>query len=193
MPPGPDQDAFLQGCHAQVHASQQWFLRCVLPLSLNQLRWRPRSGRWSIGECLDHLNLALAYYLPKIDQALEEGRHHPPNRVDSVLFAESEEDYLWQVEPPVVLKASAPAALQPTEAVDPDRIVDQFMDFREKYGRIVESMSPLNLVNISINGSLHPPIHSLRGLMALLVAHDRRHIWQAERLLDAQGLPLPRE
>jgi hypothetical protein len=193
VPPGSGQDAFLRGCIAQLHASQQWFIRSVLPLSLDQLRWRPGLGCWSIGECLDHLNLTLAYYLPRIEQALGESRRQPPDRMGSVLFAKSEDDYLRQVEPPVVFKASAPAALQPTEAVDPDRIVDQFTEFRERYGTIVGSMSRLNLDKISITGSLHSPVGSLGGLVALLAAHDRRHIWQAERMRDAKGFPLPRQ
>lgn len=189
MPTRSSRDAVLQGCLIQVHASQQWFMRFVLPLSVEQLRWRPRSGCWSIGECLDHLNLTLAYYLPKIEQAVAENRRQPPNRVGNALFTKSEHDYLVRVEPPVVLKASAPAALQPRDAVDPDRIVDQFAEFRERYGRVVASISRLSLATLSIAGSLHPPIHCLGGFTALLAAHDRRHIWQAERVLDAKGFP----
>jgi hypothetical protein len=58
----------LEGCLIQVEASKAWFARRVLPLSLEQLRWRPRPRQWSIAECLDHLNLTVSLYLPQIDR-----------------------------------------------------------------------------------------------------------------------------
>ncbi len=52
-----DMPVDLDGCLVQVKASKDWFARRILPLSLDQLRWRPHVGRWSIAECLDHLNV----------------------------------------------------------------------------------------------------------------------------------------
>jgi hypothetical protein len=173
-----------------VQASQKWFKKRVLALSLDQLRWRPRSGCWSIGECLEHLNLTLAYYLPKIEQTVGESRRQPG--IGGVLFPEPEKEYLTQLEPPVVFRANAPSALQPAEAVDPDRIVDQFTELRVRYGKSVQSVSGLGLPDILVAGSLHPPIKSLGGVIALLAAHDRRHFWQAERVRNASGFPQPR-
>src|SRR4029434_5344758 len=61
----------LAGCLVQVEASRAWFSRRVLPLSVEQLRWRPGPQRWSIAECLDHLNITLGFYLPKIDKSIQ--------------------------------------------------------------------------------------------------------------------------
>src|SRR5215471_10931682 len=56
---GVDKDkisGLLEGCLVQVLASNEWLEGRVLSLSVDQLRWRPRTRRWSIAACLDHLN-----------------------------------------------------------------------------------------------------------------------------------------
>src|SRR2546423_13557519 len=39
-----------------------------------QFNWRPGEGRWSIAECLQHLNVAVSRTLPAFDRAIAEGR-----------------------------------------------------------------------------------------------------------------------
>lgn len=180
----------LQRCAEQMQTSLHWFTTCVLPLSLDQLRWHPRIGSWSIGECLDHLNLTLAYYLPKIEQSLI-GNSSAAHIGDALLpFPESELEYLRSLEPPVSLKVVAPPALRPTAAVDPDRIVDQFGDLRERFATMARNASSVDLAATRISGSLHPPVQSVGGVLAMLSAHDRRHIWQADAVRRGIKFPL---
>ncbi len=59
----------------------------VAGLSNEAFNWRPAQGRWSISECLDHLNITAERYLPVIDGALakvtpeECGETFPQNAV----------------------------------------------------------------------------------------------------------------
>ena len=46
----------------------------VAGLSNEAFIWRPEQGRWSISECLDHLNVTAELYLPVIDGALAKSR-----------------------------------------------------------------------------------------------------------------------
>src|SRR2546423_11626000 len=39
-----------------------------------QFNWRPGEGRWSVAECLQHLNVAVSRTLPAFDRAIAEGR-----------------------------------------------------------------------------------------------------------------------
>ena len=188
----PDQETigpFVEACLAQMRASKKWFATRVLPLSLDQLRWRPRSGSWSIVDCLDHLNRTLVYYLPKIDQAIGQSQLKLRDPARGLVFPESEEDFLKQAEPPIRSHSVTPSALLPVPAVDPGLIVDQFPQLRNRYAKAVLSASRLDLANISIAGSIHPPVHSLAGVIALLAAHDRRHLWQAEQVRNTPGFP----
>src|SRR5215471_953026 len=46
----------------------------VAGLTLEQLTRRPDPAKWSIAECLAHLNVTAAGYLPAIDAAIQRGK-----------------------------------------------------------------------------------------------------------------------
>src|SRR5215472_17161725 len=91
----------LEGCLVQVEASKVWFDQRVLPLSIEQLRWKPNCTGWSVAECLDHLNLTLDLHLPKIDDAIRRGLREFGRRADGFWCEPAEADALQQFEPPV--------------------------------------------------------------------------------------------
>src|SRR5262245_66432549 len=43
-------------------------------LTDSQFNWQPDPGRWSIGQCLNHLNVGVAMVLPAVDRAIASGR-----------------------------------------------------------------------------------------------------------------------
>ena len=45
-------------------------------LDPDHIAWRPAPDRWSIGECLEHLNVTAELYLAAIDRAIARGRAH---------------------------------------------------------------------------------------------------------------------
>src|SRR5688500_18297235 len=53
-------------------------------LSPEQFNWRPTPARWSVGQCMDHLNRVSARYLPDLNAALAGGGPpgEPPFRYD---------------------------------------------------------------------------------------------------------------
>lgn len=175
----------VEGCLFQVQASNDWLERRILPLSVDQLRWRPRSGRWSIAACLNHLNRTFGFYLPKIQDALH-GDRHMKNGEHQLRFAESEEKFLRQMEPPIVVPMNAPSVVLPGSAVDPDEVVDQFPYLRTRFADTIRWITDVD-AGLSIPGSIHPPVESLGGVIALLVAHERRHLWQIQQILSASN------
>ena len=176
-----------ESCLLQVDASKQWFARRVLPLTLEQLRWRPDPKSWSIGECLDHLNIALALYLPKVDDALARARSGVP--VGNRLHADWEMEVLRMVEPPVEVRLESPTCTMPPVATDPERLVESFHGTRDQYVRALQQASRLDVTAVCIVEPIYPRIRSLGGTLAYLAAHDRRHIWQAERVRQAARFP----
>jgi hypothetical protein len=175
----------LEACLVQVEASKSWFHHRVLPLSIEQLRWRPDSRQWSIAECLDHLNLTLALYLPKIDEAIRcRTAAVPCTRCEQM-----EADALQAFEPPVTMADAAPRATVPHAAVDPDRLVEQFEATRDRYTDAVHRAEGLDLPHIRMVEPIYPVIVSLGGTLAFIAVHDRRHMWQAERVRQAPRFP----
>ena len=177
----------LQTCLAQVGASHEWLVRRVLPLSLDQLRWRLRSMCWSITKCLDHLNRTFHYYLPD-RRRIDEGSNMKYQKC-APAFEEPEKSFLRQMEPSILVAMSAPAVLWPASAFDPDQIVDQFPYLWRRFANAVQPLSGMAVMNVSIPDSIYPPVQSLGGVIALLAAHERRHLWQAQQVLSASDFP----
>src|ERR1041384_7083005 len=94
----------LAGCLVQVEASRALFSRRVFPLSVEELRWRPGPQRWSIAECLDHLNITLGFYLPKIDKTIQVGWRQRSTSQENGRYLQSEIEALRVVEPPVTVR-----------------------------------------------------------------------------------------
>jgi hypothetical protein len=180
---------YLEACLIQMDASKEWFARRVLPLSLDQLRWRPNLGGWSIAECLDHLNTTLALYLPKLDDAIGRGRWEAGTLQGPSRLGQSESEFLKRFEPPATIRIPAPPAVAPSASVDPDCLVDRFHNTRDRYVDAVRRASGLDLARILITEPIHATIRSLGGALALIAAHDRRHMWQAEQVRQTPGFP----
>jgi hypothetical protein len=179
----------LEGCLVQVEASKAWFHQRVLPLSIEQLRWRPDAARWSIAECLEHLNLTLDVYLPKIDDAIVRGRRQDGTPAECSWCERAELDALGLLEPPVTVAVLAPPPTIPEPSIDPDWLVDHFHQTRDRYADAVRRAFGLGLWRIRIVEPVYPVIVSLGGTLGLIAAHDRRHMWQAERVRQAPRFP----
>src|SRR5262249_27842271 len=100
-----------------------------------------------------------------------------------------ESDALRRVEPPTTIRVTAPPAIAPAAAVDPDWLVDHFHQTRDRYCDCVRRATGLDLAGVLITRPIHPPIRTLGGALLFLAAHDRRHIWQAAQVRNAVGFP----
>ena len=144
---------------------------------------------WSILECLNHLHGTFEDYVPKIEQAIQQNSRSAGPVASPLLFLESERAFLTQAEPPIGAGSAAPPLLVRTPAASPDRIADQLPPLRARYSAAIPSIPELDLANIFIDGLIDPRVQSLGGIVALLAAYDRRHIWQTERIRRASGFP----
>src|SRR6185503_20094298 len=64
----------LQGMLDQLDAIRRDAETVGSGLSDAQFNWQPGPGRWSIGQCLNHLNFGVTLVLPAFDRAIAEGR-----------------------------------------------------------------------------------------------------------------------
>jgi hypothetical protein len=187
--PPVDASLDLGACLAQVEASKEWFARRVLPLSIDQLRWRPDPARWSIAECLDHLNLTLHLCLPRVNAAAAAGRRQRCSWSGQPRYERPEIDALTSMEPPVTSPVVAPRSLIPAAAVDLEQLVSQFHEYRDRYADTVRGVSGLDISRILLVEPIVPCICSIGATLAYLAAHDRRHMWQSERVRHSSRFP----
>ncbi len=146
---------------------------------------RPPAGGWSVGQCLDHLNVTARLYLPIFAEAIDDARERgwTERRDGRTLIGRL---LTWSQEPPTRFRMRTFAALEPGSDLDPEAVLEEFDALHEELiVRVNESLG-LDLRRIRIRSELSPALRlSLGDWFAFLAAHGRRHIWQAERAVEA--------
>lgn len=148
-------------------------------LSPQQFRWSPAPGGWSVGQCLDHLNSGWGA-LPRIDRAMARAREqgltgHGPFRRGLLAGL-----YIRAVEPPVRLRFPAPRRFRPGPDPPAADVLPRFAGLQEEMIARVEAAEGLDLSRIRLSSPILRSFKmSLAEWFAFLVAHERRHLWQA--------------
>lgn len=157
----------------------------VCNLDVNQLRQRPRPGKWSIAECLVHLNLSSKAELVVLDGVLAQTtKERSPNG------AEYKMDFLgsllkWTLEPPMMFwsKIKTIEEFQPMKIEPVEQALPNFLDLQEQLKIRVEKANGLPLDKIKVASPFNGKIkYNLLSCFNLLLAHERRHLWQAKQI-----------
>ncbi len=180
---------------AELTAAEQAWRELVGRLSPAQLNWRPAPGRWSVGEHLAHLNLVDASYLPALDRMLDaDERRGSPGRGRPARHPWLGRHLVRAVEPPVRLKVRTTPAYVPPSVLEPFALLADFAETRRALrdridaaaGRDPAAMRARYVMGIGVARFL---TLSFGQWLALTAAHDRRHLWLAERVLEAPAFP----
>ena len=182
----PELDAYLR----QLDAIRADARQLVAGLSDAEFNRRPAAGRWSAAECLDHLN-TLRKILPAIDRAIT----HAAARG---LRSEGPFHYGWfarwmirSFEPPPQRRFRNPRLLEPAhQPLAPDAVLREFLSLRDALTRRVQQADGLDLERVIVVSPVSRFFRMpLGGYFAFLLAHDRRHLWQARQALGAGAAP----
>jgi hypothetical protein len=89
----------------------------------------------------------------------------------------------WSLEPPVRFRFKTGSAFQPV-AAEPQGILPEFVSLQQQLIERFIASEGLALDRIRIVSAFNPRItYNLLSCFAVLAAHERRHLWQAERAL----------
>jgi hypothetical protein len=157
-------------------------------LTAEQFNWRPSPTRWSVGECLAHLNLSTEGALGTIDQLVEEcqakGRKSNgpfPHRLRPRLF-------VWILEPPYRLKVKTFPDLMPPSSLDRDLELGDFLRLQHALMQRLRAVDGYDLTTAQAHNRAGFPMH-LGEWFAFVAAHERRHLWQARRNREHRSFP----
>lgn len=147
---------------------------------------RPAPDRWSVAECLIHLNASSTAFLPRIRAVLDEGHRaglsgHGPFRLDF---------WGWMLcrmlEPPARMKAKTSPPFEPVSIEPPAKVVADFDRLQGLLVQCVEASDGLPIQKLKVSSPFAKHIkYSLYSAYRVIPAHQRRHLWQAERVLAA--------
>ncbi len=153
------------------------------------LNWAPVAGKWSVGRCLDHLIVANGLYLERIEPAMAEARARgltDPGLYRGGAFGQW---FRRQMEPGRG-RFKVPRVFRPTDGEVSEFIVDSFLTQQEEVKAVIERGRDLDLAAIKIPSPVTAMLRFRVGdALGIVVAHERRHIAQAERVAAAVGFP----
>ena len=158
-----------------------------------QFFWQPDGGRrWSIALCLDHLAVTNAIYGAAIRGAVDRARAAGWTRTGAGAPGFVGRKFIASLEPPVKRRVSAPGRIKPRPSTDRAAILKAFRDGHDALRQTIADAA-----GIDINRATFPnPLFGLVRVkvstgLAIIAAHDRRHLWQAEQVERALAARIP--
>ena len=185
----PHMDSAVEALLTQVEAINQDAAGLAARLRGDQFNWSPDGRRWSVGQSLEHLSITNDRYLPVFDQALESLRRQGRRVAAPPTLGWFERMFLRMLEPPVRLKVKAPASFVAPAALDPAAALAHWTASQEAFERRIRACDGLDMKATSVKSQFGPVSFSLYGTIAILLAHQRRHIWQMREVMREPGFP----
>lgn len=146
---------------------------------------RPEPGRWSVSDCVEHLNRTAEAFLPPVRAAIERGRalsHPAPARYrrDPLGW------FLWRIMPPPVrLRVKTTAAFLPAGTAPAAELVARFDELQREQLECVAAGDGLALQKLWIVSPVDGRArYNIFSALSILPRHQHRHLWQAEQVVD---------
>lgn len=183
-------DAQLDELLAEAEAVAQDTRTAFGRFTPEQLNWKPHPEKWSVGQCFEHLMKTNGPYIPIFD---------------GLLNGEAKKT-LWQRLPllprrlgPLIVKAVSPQStgkvkargnFNPSSSAVDTRTIDLFLDQQQQLMSRIRAAAGLDLQRIIITSPVMGIVtYSALDAVRIIVAHERRHFLQAERVTQARSFP----
>jgi hypothetical protein len=159
-------------------------------ISNQQFNWSPAPGAWSIGQCLDHLNVTNKLFIPIFEEGIRKGRQEGK-------LSDGPYSYSWlsrymfnAMQPPVKRKSTAPKAFQPGDKKDISEVLSAWNATHDRVTEIVRDANGIDLQRIKVPSPVTSLIkYNLGMAFWIQTAHDRRHLWQAREVRNHPAFP----
>jgi hypothetical protein len=163
--------------------------------SVPAARWHLRSdpARWSMAECVEHLNLTSQAFLPALRTALERGRAGSKDRGAHRRYRRDPIGWvLWRTAgPPVRHRVKTTSAFIPASARPLPELVAEFDRLQDDQIRCALKAEGLPLGRLRIRSPFNPRIrYNVYSCLTILPRHQHRHLWQAEQVAATLGATL---
>lgn len=173
---------------SELNASDQRAIALAQPLNLQQLNWKPASGVWSIGQCLEHLAVSNEVYGAAIAAALANAPKGMADEIRPGWFARYFiREYIAPAEKRT--KHNAPPKIRPMPGVDAS-ILERFLDTNRQTQELVERARNIDVNRVRFKNPFVGWIRFTVGAgLEILSKHEQRHLLQAERVRNSASFP----
>ena len=179
----------IESCLLQLTSASQDLTGLAGHLSHQQFNWRPSEARWSIGQCVEHLNITIERYIPVLQRAEADARSKGRLRPGPFALGFFERWFLKTMEPPPRRRMRTGKSFIAALDLDPPATLHRYVTLHDRFRACIRDADGIDLKSVKVRSQFGPISWSLNGTFAILLAHERRHIWQAREVRKDPAFP----
>jgi len=158
------------------------------PLSSEALNQKPNPQKWSIAECLEHLNYYSSYYNKEIKTALENAKQKQWKAVPIFSSTWLGKKSIAAVHPSNTKATQTPKALNPSLSSVQADVIPRFIAAQNEFLTLIRSAQNINLNKTKVRIEVFKLLKLRLGdLFLFIVAHNQRHCNQALKLRNFEA------
>ena len=162
-------------------------------LSDKDFFWQPDGGtRWSVALCLDHLAIANDIYGRAMQGALAAARERGLTRRDPVAPGFLGRKFAQSLEPPVKRRMRAPGKIKPQATRTRTEIMAAYVTAHDRIRQLLVEAAEVDANRATFTNPFIGLVHmKVSSAFHIIAAHDRRHLWQAQHVVEALRAEAP--
>jgi hypothetical protein len=145
------------------------------------LRKRRSPSSWSALDCVVHLNLATQAMLPGIREAVEAAPGVTGGAKTIFKMDLPGRLLAWSLEPPALIKMTAPKLAQPLESEGSEPVLQEFERLHNELIDLLQASAGKAIDQQKMKSPFANMHYNAYSAFRIIAAHDRRHLWQAQK------------
>jgi hypothetical protein len=147
---------------------------------------RPSATSWSAAECISHLSISSELFLLPLHTVIADAhakglRSKRPPKMDVLGRV-----LKWFLEPPIRQRVKTSAPLVPKSIRAKADAFGEFASLQAKISELMQAARGIDLNQVRMISPFNKRIrYNLYSAFHILIAHQRRHLWQAEQAIAA--------
>jgi hypothetical protein len=170
---------------AQYEALQTRVDKLVDDLTEEKFNQKPSGGGWSVGECIEHLNKVAEMYIPQIKNSIAKAEKKEQFSNEKFKPRFIQKKMIDLLEPPYKMKMKTFKSMKPASSLSMEDVLGRFNKFNNEFIELIKESDKLDYSKVVVVSPVSSLIKFKLGEAYLfLAAHTRRHLWQAEQVLN---------
>jgi uncharacterized damage-inducible protein DinB len=170
----------LDRCAREIKEARLRAQSLVSDLTPDQFTKQPEPGKWSIAECLAHLNMTAATVQKLMAQGIEGGKQEKKFGSGPFSIGPKGRLMVWIAEPPPKFSIRAPKNVRPPATIDdPLQVLPQFLCAQDEWERLMRDQEGLDLAKITVGQGAFRM--RLAAALPWMMAHQRRHLFAGRK------------
>lgn len=156
----------------------------ILPLNATQLNWKTTPDKWSVLECLEHLNRYSRYYNPQLAKHLAQ----TPALKQPTAYASAwlGKKVIQMIDPQNLKKSKTMSRYNPANSQLNKSVLEEFLQHQEELLRLLSQAQHVDIRQKKIPVEFFKLLHLQIGdALLFVIYHTQRHLNQALRMKDA--------